>query len=87
MSEIQQNLHTGTNAPAFRIDQKLHQILYKDPVRPKLEPKPDEVLPEPVYPMQANPTEMTQREYQKMNAIRTWKTWGSPYFKSRWHNK
>src|SRR6266496_844649 len=29
---------------------------------------------------------MTKSEYQKLNAIRTWKTWGSPYFKSRWYS-
>ena len=29
---------------------------------------------------------MTRTEYQKLNAIRTWKTWGTPYFKSRWHS-
>jgi len=30
---------------------------------------------------------MTKSEYQKLNAIRTWKTWGAPYFKSRWYSK
>jgi MoaA/NifB/PqqE/SkfB family radical SAM enzyme len=87
MAEIQENLEAGTNAAPFRIDQKLHQILYKQEVHSKLAPIPDNVLPEPVYPMKPNPVEMTQKEYQKMNAIRTWKTWGAPYFKSRWHNK
>jgi MoaA/NifB/PqqE/SkfB family radical SAM enzyme len=86
MAEIQENLHTGTDAAPFRIDAKLHQILYKSEERAKLEPKGG-ALPEPDYPMKPNPVEMTQREYQKMNAIRTWKTWGAPYFKSRWHNK
>ncbi len=87
MAEIQENLHSGTDAAPFRIDAKLHQILYKTEPRAKLLPMPDNVLPEPVYPTKPNPVEMTQREYQKMNAIRTWKTWGAPYFKSRWHNK
>ncbi len=87
MAEIQENLHTGTDAAPFRIDAKLHQILYKTEVRAKLQPKPDNMLPEPVYPLKPNPVEMTERQYQKMNAIRTWKTWGAPYFKSRWHNK
>jgi hypothetical protein len=42
------NGHSGTNAPAYRIDQKLHQILYKEPERPKLEMKEDEEgLPSP----------------------------------------
>src|SRR5204862_3374443 len=69
-----------------RIDQKLHQILYKEPTRPKLEPKPEELLPEPPYPQHPNPREMTKREYLTMNGLRTWKTWGAPYFKSRWHS-
>src|SRR5688500_10344240 len=96
MTQLQENhrqgvtvtdTETGTDATPFRIDQKLHQILYKAEARPKLEPQPEEVLPEPVYPQHPDPVEMTKREYQKLNAIRTWKTWGSPYFKSRWHSK
>ena len=90
MAEIQENIPAGapvgTDAAPFRIDPKLHQILYKSPTRAKLEPMPEEVLPEPVYPQKPNPVEMTERQYQKLNAIRTWKTWGSPYFKSRWHS-
>jgi MoaA/NifB/PqqE/SkfB family radical SAM enzyme len=86
MAETQENLHAGTSAQPFRIDQKLHQILYKSETRPALEPKPEEVLPEPVYPQHPNPVEMSKREYQKLNAKRTWKTWGAPYFRSRWHS-
>ena len=86
MAETQENLHAGTSAQPFRIDQKLHQILYKPETRPALEPKPEEVLPEPVYPQHPNPVQMTKREYQKLNAKRTWKTWGAPYFRSRWHS-
>src|SRR5258708_1903532 len=81
----QQNLHTGTDAPAFRIDQQLHQILYKAPGRATLEPKPEEVLPEPPYPQHPDPREMTKREYLNHNGVRLWKTWGAPYFKSRVH--
>ena len=40
MAEIQENLHAGTSAQPFRIDQKLHQILYKSETRPALEPIP-----------------------------------------------
>ena len=86
MAETQENLHAGTSAQPFRIDQKLHQILYKPETRPALEPKPEEVLPEPVYPQHPNPVAMSKREYQKLNAKRTWKTWGAPYFRSRWHS-
>src|ERR687894_402602 len=91
MSEIQQQQQTESvtaTAPPFRLDAKLHQILYKPESRPVLEPLPEpEVLPEPPYPIHPDPKEMTKSEYQKLNAIRTWKTWGSPYFKSRWHSK
>ena len=48
MAEIQENIPAGTSAQPFRIDQKLHQILYKSEAAPKLEPMPEEVLPEPV---------------------------------------
>ena len=86
MSVIQEEAYAGVDAPAYRIDQKLHQILYREPARPVFETDPDEVLPEPVYPQHPDPVEMTEREWQKLNAFRTWKTWGSPYFKSRWHS-
>jgi MoaA/NifB/PqqE/SkfB family radical SAM enzyme len=89
MSEIQQQqAETTTTQAPFRLDQKLHQILYKSPSRPTLEPMPEEIaLPEPPYPQHPDPKEMTKSEYQRLNAIRTWKTWGAPYFKSRWYNK
>ena len=59
MAEIQQNLHTGTDAAPFRIDPKLHQILYKKEAHSKLVPNPDNVLPEPVYPQKPDPVEMS----------------------------
>ena len=61
MAEIQENLHTGSDAAPFRIDAKLHQILYKTEERTKLAPIPENVLPEPVYPLKPNPVEMTER--------------------------
>jgi MoaA/NifB/PqqE/SkfB family radical SAM enzyme len=76
-----------TNAAPYRIDTKLHQILYTPKSRPQLEPLAEEEgLPEPVYPQHPDPREMAKGEYQKLNALRTWKTWGAPYFKSRWHS-
>src|SRR6266536_5007053 len=76
----------ASSAPPFRLDQNLHQILYKPEPRTVLEPKPEpEVLPEPPYPIHSDPQPMSKAEYQKLNAIRTWKTWGAPYFKSRWY--
>jgi MoaA/NifB/PqqE/SkfB family radical SAM enzyme len=87
MAEIQTHTPETTAAPAFRIDAKLHQILHTRPSRPTLEPpREPEVLPEPPYPQHPDPKEMTKSEYQKLNAFRTWKTWGAPYFKSRWHS-
>jgi MoaA/NifB/PqqE/SkfB family radical SAM enzyme len=75
-----------SSAPAYRIDEKLHQILYTRPERPTLEPRPDaEGLPEPPYPIHPDPQPMSKKEYQKLNAIRTWKTWGSPYVKSLYY--
>src|SRR2546421_11014153 len=85
--ELQEDLHSVSDAPAYRIDQKLHQILYKEPARPTFEPKPNDVLPEPVYPLHPDPVEMSVNDYKMLNAKRTWKTWGAPYFKSRWHSK
>ncbi|MGH9941572.1 MAG: hypothetical protein ACRD9R_04325, partial [Pyrinomonadaceae bacterium] len=86
-SSLSQQVNTAAPAP-FRIDPKLHQILYTPAGRPSLEPQPEpEALPEPPYPLHPDPPEMTKSEYQKLNAIRTWKTWGAPYFKSRWHSK
>src|SRR5207237_703878 len=84
---LQQENAPTSSAPAFRIDQQLHQILYKpEPQRSILEVLPEpSVLPEPPYPIHADPQPMTKSEYQKLNAIRTWKTWGAPYFKSRWY--
>src|SRR5712664_3927792 len=84
---LQQENAPASSAPPSRLDQKLHQILYKEESRPVLAPKAEiEVLPEPPYPIHPDPQPMTKSEYQKLNAIRTWKTWGSPYFNSRWYN-
>src|SRR3954466_9519505 len=82
------NGHSGVSAPAYRIDQKLHQILYKEPERPKFDLREgEEGLPEPVYPQHPDPVERPERKYRPLNAPRTWKTGGKPYFASRWHSK
>src|SRR5262245_16706075 len=78
-----QEHESGTSAPPFRIAPQLHQILYKRPGRERLEPKPDEVLPEPPYPQRPNAKEMTHKEYLKLNGVRMWKTWGATYLRSR----
>ncbi len=87
MKEIQSPQQTDATPPPFRIDVKLHQILHKPESRPTLETAGElQTLPEPVYPQHPNPPLMTEREYQKLNAIRTLKTWAAPYFKSRWYS-
>ena len=83
MSTVREG-NSGTSAPPYRIAPQLHQILYKRPGRDKLEPKPEEVLPEPPYPQRPNAKEMTHKEYLKLNGVRMWKTWGAPYFRSRY---
>ena len=42
MSVIQEEAYAGVDAPAYRIDQKLHQILYREPARPVFETDPDD---------------------------------------------
>ena len=83
---IQENA-PSSSAPPFRLDQKLHQILYKPEERTVLaELSEPSDLPEPPYPIHADPQPMSKSDYQKLNAIRAWKTWGAPYFKSRWYS-
>jgi len=85
MSTPPREADSGTNPPpAFRIAPELHQILYKRPGRDTLEPHPEEALPEPPYPQRPDAKEMTHNEYLKLNGVRMWKTWGAPYFRSRY---
>ena len=88
MKEIQTQQQTANTTPPFRIDVKLHQILYKPESRTTIKEAPEpEALPEPPFPLRKDAKEMTKSEYQKLNAIRTWKTWGKPYFKSLYYRK
>jgi hypothetical protein len=65
--------------PPFRIDQTLHQILYKPQSRPAAEIAVErKALPEPPYPIHPDPQPMTKRAYQHLNAWRIWKSWGAP---------
>ena len=74
MSVTPKDVNTPGSTPPFRIDEKLHQILYEKPGRVKLEVKDEAVLPEPPYPQRPDPQEMTKREYLKLNGVRMWKT-------------
>src|SRR4051794_26247275 len=86
MSTNPRDVNSGATPPPFRIAPQLHQILYKRPGRESLEPKPEELLPEPPYPQRPDAKEMTHNQYLKLNGVRMWKTWGAPYFKSRFPN-
>lgn len=79
----------GSDQHQFRIDVPLHQLLMNGP-KPKDQPGVGVeilTLPEPVYPQRQPGPDYTDREYNKLNAIRGWKGWAVPYFKSRWHSK
>ncbi|HYV12404.1 MAG TPA: radical SAM protein, partial [Pyrinomonadaceae bacterium] len=84
MSTSPRDVNSGATPPPYRIAPQLHQILYKRPGRESLEPKPEEVLPEPPYPQRPDAKEMTHNQYLKLNGVRMWKTWGAPYFRSRY---
>lgn len=74
-------------AESYRIDVKLHDDLM-DPSKKRsiLVPDgPELMLPEPVFPQQeySEESDATLTEYQRLNARRTWRAWGRPYFQSR----
>lgn len=70
---LQQHTAGAATPPPYRIDAKLHQILYTPKSRPTLEPTPEpEALPEPVYPQHPDPKEMTYSEYQKRGEAPPW---------------
>jgi len=85
---LQQENAPTSSAPPSRLDSKLHQFFTnrkrgrpstRSPSRPYCQSRRIRFI--------ADPQPMSKSEYQKLNAIRTWKTWGAPYFKSRWYNK
>ena len=79
--ELPGNRTTKSVSP-FRIDPTLHQILYKPQSRPAVEVPVDlEALPEPPYPIHPDPQPMTKKAYHHLNAWRTGKSLGAPYFK------
>jgi MoaA/NifB/PqqE/SkfB family radical SAM enzyme len=74
-------------AEPYRIDVELHDVLM-DPKSKRSVMVPDGpalTLPEPVYPQReySEDTDATLTEYHRLNAKRTWKAWGKPYFLSR----
>ena len=76
------------SAPAFRIDERLNNILLEPETRPKLPPRGEpQKLPDPVYPQRPlNDTE-SDFGYNKINTVRGVKTWAVPFAKSLWHSE
>jgi MoaA/NifB/PqqE/SkfB family radical SAM enzyme len=87
MAERETTQQTSTETvAAHRIDVKLHDILMEPQAKEAPTLKPGGLtLPEPVYPQRtySDETDPTLTEYQRMNALRTWNSWGKPYFASR----
>lgn len=92
-----QKVAESTQAPEtdrFRVDVQLHDVLLNPEAENPATRKnmqapedPDFLLPDPVYPQHEysdDDAEPTLKEYQRMNAVRTWNAWGKPYFQSRW---
>ncbi len=77
--------------PGFRLEESLHQKLSSAQSRGvPLQPKdPPMNLPKPVFPRHPEYIEqvMSEKEYNRLNRVRGWKSWGIPYFKSRWHSR
>ncbi len=80
--------HNGNEQQQFRIDVPLHQLLMNGPKQQSTGSAGAEILtlPDPVFPQRKPGPEYTDREYNKLNAVRGWKGWAVPYFKSRWHS-
>ena len=90
MKESQSNLSSTTPA-CHRLDDTMHEHLFDPGVRRSpLKPRGDSLtLPEPLYPQHPErlEKEMSQKEYDRRNWIRGWRSWGFPYLKSRWYSK
>ena len=82
----------GGTSQQYRINEDLHDLLMKSSFKPTVAPPASQkgdalTLPEPVFPQRKPGPDYTDREYNKLNAIRGLKGWALPYFKSRWHTK
>lgn len=76
----------GTAAPGFRIDVEWHDFLMQSRGRPEpLTSDAQEALPTPIYPQLPPEHALSRRNYQKLNAVRGFHTWGVSYLKSLWH--
>ncbi len=84
-SRASEPVRETATVPRFRIDVPLHEILTEPASRPSSPVGEGEGLPEPVYPQHPEraAAEADYSEYYKLNAARAWKTWGLPFFKSR----
>ena len=74
--------------PAYRLEHSIHEILMRGEKKPTPSNISEELrLPDPVFPQRPAGDDYTEKQYNKLNAIRGLKGWASPYFKSRWHSK
>jgi MoaA/NifB/PqqE/SkfB family radical SAM enzyme len=72
----------------FRLNQSLQELLLKPQSLPNIGEGAEVLtLPEPVFPQHKSDHDFTKREFDRLNLIRAWKGWATPYFKSRWHSK
>jgi len=71
MKEIQTPEQAGAaTPPPFRVDQKLHQILYKSEERTTLQVAPEpQMLPEPVYPQHPDPQPMSEQRIAPADSV------------------
>ncbi len=89
---MQENLprqqeNAGSSA-RFRLNQQLQDMLLKPaPVPITGEAAEPLKLPEPVFPQRKSDRDFTKKEFDRLNLVRGWKGWATPYFKSRWHSK
>lgn len=85
-----QTSHENSKAnPYFRIEPALHETLMrsKSSVAEKHAGAELLTLPDPVFPQRTGTENYTERQYNKLNAIRGLRGWAVPYLKSRWHSK
>src|SRR6266404_4955449 len=93
MPELEKPQTSDRPAQPFRMDVQIHDLLMKPAahaqVHPALQPPTVQplTLPEPVYPRGklGEGEAMSLKAYQRHNALRSWRGWGVPYFKSLFH--
>src|SRR6185295_2711834 len=87
--DANQNSQTDqSGAPSFRLEHSIHDILMRGEKKPMPAHISEDLrLPDPVFPQRPAGDDYTEKQFNKLNAIRGLKGWATPYFKSRWHSK